>query len=131
MTRQYSKLAIDPNLTRRLGWMAYDYLLLVACFAGAFGVLSPLHDVELISMIMLPAITVAILARRGAYGLGRDQPLAYALKRLGAASILAVFVWIPVFSTYEIEHTPWSSLPLYEVLALGATLTARRLPWPV
>lgn len=131
MTRQHTKTAIDQSQTKLPVSMVYDYLLLVACFAGAFGVLSPLHDVELISMFAVPAITVAMLALRGAYGPARDQSLARTLKRWGTASILAVFIWVPVFLVYEIEHTPWSSVPLYEALAIVATLTSRRLAWPV
>jgi predicted membrane-bound mannosyltransferase len=101
--------------------------LFVGCFACAFGILSPLHDVEIISMISVPAITVAVLAFRGVYKNSDDQLSPNMLKRLGAACVLAVMIWIPVFSVYENEHTPWSSVPVYLLLAVIATVGARRM----
>lgn len=108
-------------------WMAWDYLILLGCFGCAFGVLSPLNDVELVSMIAVPFITVAVLALRGGYRSRQDSSLANTLGRLVTACILAVVIWVPVFSVYADEHSPWSSVPLYLTLALIALVTVRRV----
>ena len=118
---------IEHNASRGALWFASDYVLLAACFACAFGILSPFHDVELFSMIAVPAITVAVLAFRGIYRMTVDQRMPYMFKRLGSACVLAVLIWIPVFSVYAEEHTPWSAVPVYLLLAITVTAVARKL----
>lgn len=127
MARRIEIQAIEHSASRGAFWLASDYLLLATCFACAFGILSPFHDVEFISMVAVPAITVAMLASRGVYRITVDQNLPYMLMRLGSACVVAVLIWIPVFSVYADEHTPWSSVPAYLLLAVAATVIARKV----